>query len=114
MEAFIRRTFLARASMFGTVVGSGAFLPGAVGVAPAANAYGSVVLDAFSAFSLDTMRGLCFMSMPGPDEWSRQQGTPRTDPGPIEVGGGEFVMDLFDNYLGMGDQLAHAGRLGAR
>lgn len=70
------------------------------------------MLDAFSAFSLDTMRGLCVMSMPGPDEWSRQQGTPRTDPGPIEVGGGEFVMDLFDNYLGMGDQLARPVALG--
>ncbi|UVE93857.1 hypothetical protein [Dietzia sp. B32] len=117
MEHFNRRTFLTRASMFGAFVSAGIAFPGALPPSPGlvgrANAQtGSAVLDAVEAFSLDTMRGLCVMVMPGPDEWSRQQGTPRTDPGPIEVGGGEFMKDLFDNYLGMGDQLARPLALG--
>ncbi|AWH96854.1 hypothetical protein [Dietzia psychralcaliphila] len=117
MDHFNRRAFLARASLFGTFVGAGVALPGTLGnsLGPVgrANAQtGSAVLDAVEAFSLDTMRGLCVMVMPGPDEWSRQQGTPRTDPGPIEGGGGEFMKDLFDNYLGMGDQLARPLALG--
>ena len=118
MDEFTRRRFLARVSMFGTVVGAGIAFPsrpgtgwGPHGIA-SAQVTGSAVLDAIEQFSLDSMRGLCVMVMPGPDEWSRQQGTPRQDPGPIEVGGGEFMKDLFDNYLGMGDQLARPLALG--
>ncbi|MBB1013195.1 hypothetical protein BXY47_1990 [Dietzia kunjamensis] len=117
MDQFNRRKFLARASMFGAFVSAGIALPGVVpppsGLAGTARAQtGSNAFDAVEAFSIDTMRGLCVMVMPGPDEWSRQQGTPRTDPGPVEVGGGEFMKDLFDNYLGMGDQLARPLALG--
>ena len=90
-----------------------AFSPLAGLIAPAnAQGTGSAVIDAVEEFSLDTMRGLCVMVMPGPDAWSRQQGTPREDPGPIEVGGAEFMKDLFDNYLAMGDQLARPLALG--
>ena len=118
MDQFNRRAFLARASMLGACVAAGVALPGAPdhssGLAGRANAQGtgSAALDAVEAFSLDTMRGLCVMVMPGPDDWSRQQGTPRPDPGPIEIGGGEFMKDLFDNYLGMGDQLSRPLALG--
>ena len=90
-----------------------AFSPLAGLIAPAnAQGTGSAVIDAVEEFSLDTMRGLCVMVMPGPDAWSRQQGTPREDPGPIEVGGAEFMKDLFDNYLATGDQLARPLALG--
>lgn len=68
--------------------------------------------EPFDAFTLDTMRGLCVVVMPGPDEWSRLQGTERDGPGPIEAQGGEFLKDLFDNYLGAGDQLARPLALG--
>lgn len=118
MVEFNRRAFLSRASMFGAFVGTGLAVPGALapvsGVLPRATAQGtgSAVLDAVEEFSLDTMRALCVMVMPGPDEWSRQQGTPRDEPGPIEVGGAEFMKDLFDNYLAMGDQLARPLALG--
>ena len=117
MDQFNRRAFLARASMFGAFVSAGIALPGVVtsssGLAGRVNAQtGSNAFDAVEAFSLDTMRALCVMVMPGPDEWSRQQGTPRDEPGPIEVGGAEFMKDLFDNYLGMGDQLARPLALG--
>ena len=113
-----RRAFLNRASMFGALVGAGLAVPGTLTPASgligraSAQGTGSAVLDAVEEFSLDTMRALCVMVMPGPDEWSRQQGTPRDEPGPIEVGGAEFMKDLFDNYLGMGDQLARPLALG--
>lgn len=68
--------------------------------------------DPFDAFILDTMRALSVVVMPGPDEWSRVQGTPREAPGPIEARGGEFLQELFDNYLGSGDQLARPLALG--
>ncbi|MDV7999908.1 hypothetical protein [Rhodococcus sp. IEGM 1408] len=118
MEQFNRRAFLARASMLGTFVAAGVALPGTLdhtsGLVSRAGAQGtgSAALDAVEAFSLDTMRGLCVMVMPGPDDWSRQQGTLRPDPGPIEIGGGEFMKDLFDNYLAMGDQLSRPLALG--
>lgn len=118
MDGIDRRVFLARAWLVGATVGAGVALPGALSGPPglttraSAQGTGSAALDAVEAFSLDTMRGLCVMVMPGPDEWSRQQGTLRTDPGPIEAGGGEFMKDLFDNYLGMGDQLARPLALG--
>lgn len=113
-----RRVFLTRAWLVGAAVSAGVVLPGALSGPPGlttrawAQGTGSAALDAVEAFSLDTMRGLCVMVMPGPDEWSARQGTPRTDPGPVEVGGGEFMKDLFDNYLGMGDQLARPLALG--
>lgn len=118
MDQFNRRAFLTRASLVGAFVSAGVSFPGALnhsmGPVGRANAQdtGSAALDAVEEFSLDTMRALCVMVMPGPDEWSRQQGTPREDPGPIEVGGGEFMKDLFDNYLAMGDQLARPLALG--
>lgn len=112
MDAVSRRTFLSRASMLGAFVGGTVMLPLTSPAVPRAAAQGSAVFDAVEAFSLDTMRGICVMVMPGPDQWSARQGTLRTDPGPIEVGGGEFIKDLFDNYLAMGDQLARPLALG--
>ncbi|AEF42840.1 hypothetical protein AS9A_4407 [Hoyosella subflava DQS3-9A1] len=112
MDPVSRRTFLSRASMFGALVSAGTLLPLAPWSLPRASAQGGTLMDSVEAFSLDTMRGICVMVMPGPDPWSRQQGTPRTDPGPVEVGGGEFMKDLFDNYLAMGDQLARPLALG--
>lgn len=112
VEGLNRRAFLARASLFGAFVSAGVTLPLSTSGAGRASAQGSAVLDGIEGFSLDTMRGLCVMVMPGPDQWSTQQGTPREDPGPIEVGGAEFLKGLFDNYLGSGDQLARPLALG--
>lgn len=112
MDPLDRRAFLARASLLGPVVAAGLMLPPGRTTIPRASASAGGLMDAVEAFSLDTMRGLCVMVMPGPDEWSHQQGTPRVEPGPIEVGGGEFMKDLFDNYLAMGDQLARPLALG--
>jgi hypothetical protein len=97
---FDRRDFLAYAAGFAAAA--------AVGSAPAptvAQAQPAGPFAAIDAFILDTVRAVCVMVFPGPDEWSRVQGTPRPGPGPIEVGGGEFMVELFDRYLAAGDQL---------
>ncbi|MGY1899885.1 hypothetical protein [Nocardia gipuzkoensis] len=98
--AFDRRAFLAYAAGFAAGAG--------VGTVPApilAQAQPAGPFAAVDAFVLDTIRAVCVMVFPGSDEWSRVQGTPRPVPGPIEVGGGEFVVELFDRYLAAGDQL---------
>ncbi|PXX59157.1 hypothetical protein DFR70_11274 [Nocardia tenerifensis] len=97
-----RRVFLARAAWLAACAGS--LSTGAISF-PVAGAAPPGPLAAVDAFTLDTLRGVCAMVFPGPDEWSRVQGTPRTGPGVIEAGGGEFMKDLFDNYLAAGDQL---------
>ncbi|MFG3619323.1 hypothetical protein [Nocardia sp. NPDC047654] len=97
---FDRRDFLAYAAGFAAAA--------SVGSAPVpteAQAQPAGPFAAIDAFILDTVRAVCVMVFPGPDEWSRVQGTPRPGPGPIEVGGGEFMVELFDRYLAMGDQL---------
>ncbi|MBF6329980.1 hypothetical protein [Nocardia transvalensis] len=106
-----RRDFLTRTAWFAAYAGAGSLLPGAVSPA-SAGARSVGPLAAVDDFVLDTMRGVCVMVFPGPDEWSRAQGVSRAGPGSIEVGGGEFMVDLFDNYLAMGDQLTKPLALG--
>ncbi|MBF6175338.1 hypothetical protein [Nocardia blacklockiae] len=91
-----RRKFLLTAAG----AGAGSLLAGAF--PPRAEA---APLAGFDAFVLDTLRGVCVMVFPGPDEWSRAQGISRPGPGVVEIGGAEFVRNLFDNYLAAGDQL---------
>ncbi|GAA5108525.1 twin-arginine translocation signal domain-containing protein [Nocardia iowensis] len=103
--ALDRRDFLTRVAWFVACAGAGSL--GAGVISPSvADAQPVGPLAAVDAVVLDTLRGVCVMVFPGPDEWSRVQGTPRAGPGVIEVGGGEFMMGLFDNYLAAGDQLA--------
>ncbi|NKY26198.1 hypothetical protein [Nocardia gamkensis] len=97
---FDRRDFLAYAAGFAAAASAGSALAPAEAQAQPAGPFAAV-----DAFILDTVRAVCVMVFPGPDEWSRVQGTPRPGPGPIEVGGGEFMVELFDRYLAAGDQL---------
>ncbi|WP_107656684.1 hypothetical protein [Nocardia suismassiliense] len=103
-----RRDFLTRMAWFVACAGAGSLAPGAI-TPTVARASPFAAVD---AVVLDTLRGVCVMVFPGPDEWSRVQGTPRPGPGPIEVGGGEFMRGLFDNYLAAGDQLTRPLALG--
>ncbi|MCM6778827.1 hypothetical protein NDR87_35665 [Nocardia sp. CDC159] len=101
-DSVARRDLLIRAVRLAACAGAGALAPGAIALA-VARATGP--LAAADGFALDTMRAVCVMVFPGPDEWSRVQGVSGAGPGPIEFGGGEFMVGLFDNYLAMGDQL---------
>lgn len=50
-------------------------------------------------WTLDTMKGLAVFVMPGPDAYSRRQGTPRAEPGGIEARLPAFLVDTLDRYL---------------
>lgn len=95
-----RRDFLRYAASFAAAASiGGAAAPALVG------AQSPGPLGAFEALVLDSVRGVCVMVFPGPDEWSRVQGLSWPGRGPVEAGGGEFVVELFDQYLAAGDQL---------
>ncbi|GAB2668604.1 hypothetical protein [Nocardia goodfellowii] len=104
IAALDRREFLTRSAWFAACVSAGVLVPGGIRSGTAA-AQAPGPLAAVQAVVLDTLRGVCVMVFPGSDEWSRAQGVWRPGRGPIEVGGGEFMMDLFDNFLAAGDQL---------
>ncbi|MFD0688186.1 hypothetical protein ACFQZM_27085 [Actinomadura fibrosa] len=55
--------------------------------------------DALAEWTLDTMKGLAVFVVPGPDPYSRAQGTPRPEPGGIEAGLPAFLVDMLDRYL---------------
>ncbi|WP_280317203.1 hypothetical protein [Nocardia wallacei] len=93
-----RRHFLRYAASFAAAAGIGA-------AAAPIGARSPGPLGAFEALVLDSVRGVCVMVFPGPDEWSRVQGVTWPGRGPIESGGGEFIVELFDQYLATGDQL---------
>ena len=112
MKEHSRREFVAHSSLAVSLAALVQFSPQFTFSQPSAQAQSLGSSNPLDAFVLDTMRGLTVMVMPGPDEWSRVQGTPRESPGPIEARGGEFLQALFDNYLGAGDQLARPLALG--
>ncbi|WNG86472.1 hypothetical protein C6A87_021915 [Mycobacterium sp. ITM-2016-00317] len=101
---FDRRGFFYRAAAVGTLASAGSVFPTTL-LPSRAVAQPGTPLAAVDAFTLDTLRGTIVMVFPGPDEWSRVQGTPRDDPGIIEWGAAEFMKDLFDRYLAAGDQV---------
>ncbi|GAA2165660.1 hypothetical protein [Actinomadura napierensis] len=55
--------------------------------------------DALGEWTLDTMKGLAVFVMPGPDAYSRAQGTPRKEPGGIEAKLPEFLVQNLNRYL---------------
>jgi hypothetical protein len=54
----------------------------------------------------DTLNGLTVFAMPGPDAYSRTQGTPSPTPGAIEAGATDFIINSLDNFVPFPDELA--------
>jgi hypothetical protein len=46
------------------------------------------------------------MVCPGPDAYSRAQGTPRPEPGALEARGADFMLEALDHFVPFPDQLA--------
>ncbi|WP_018654903.1 hypothetical protein [Actinomadura flavalba] len=90
-----RRTLLGAAGLAAAV----AAVP-SLGLPPPARA---AAPDALTLWTLDTMSGLAAFVMPGPDAYSRAQGTPRREPGGIEARTPEFLVDALDRYLPVPD-----------
>jgi hypothetical protein len=99
-----RRAFLARIG----VLGAGTRLlpqclgPGATGPAVAEIGLGSVVeliRPVLGQLARDTLNGFIAYIVPGADEYSRAQGTPRSEPGGIAAGGTEFLIENLDRFM---------------
>lgn len=91
-----RRAFLARMG----VLGAAAAVPALAAPPAAASASGltglglSPLVDLLrpilAELARDTLRGLVVMVCPGPDAYSRAQGTPRDEPGALEARGDDL------------------------
>jgi hypothetical protein len=105
-----RRTFLARIG----VLGASALLLPSCGPAPATGTeaaaldLGGIVnllLPVLSDLARDTMNGFVAFNLPGQDAYSKAQGTPRGEPGGMEAGGTDFLINNLDRFLPLPDQL---------
>ncbi|MFC0622655.1 hypothetical protein [Kribbella deserti] len=108
-----RRAFLARIGLLGAAFGAGGMLTRSV-LAPAADAAGNPVLPGLvnllrpvlQALARDTMNGLTVFALPGPDKYSRAQGTYSKTPGALEAGATDFMLHSLDNFVPFPDALA--------
>ncbi|WP_033289770.1 hypothetical protein [Amycolatopsis jejuensis] len=109
-----RRTFLARIGVLGAALAAGGLVgPLARGQAPLAGA--STVDDVvgllrpvLAELARDTLNGLVVMTCPGPDAYSRAQGTPRREPGAMEAKATDFMIASLDDFVPFPDQLGKA------
>ncbi|REE98321.1 hypothetical protein [Thermomonospora umbrina] len=96
-----RRVFLHATGLLGAAVPL--LGTSAVRAAPDDAALVRAALDRLAA---DTMRGLAVFVLPGPDAYSRVQGTPRPEPGGIESRTDAFLVDALNRYLPFPDLVA--------
>lgn len=109
-----RRDFLARMGVLGAAVMTGGWFAGSVvepvaAAAPSAPGLGQLVATlrpVLAELARDTLNGLVVMTCPGPDEYSRAQGTPRPEPGGIEARATDFMIASLDNFVPFPDQLS--------
>ncbi|SDI10743.1 hypothetical protein SAMN05192558_101599 [Actinokineospora alba] len=115
-----RRTFLNRMGLFGVLAGAAVALPVSAYAGPSGTTtLPSLVLDllrpALNTVSRQTYNALTVFAVPGPDEYSKRQGTPRSEPGAIEARATDFMLHALDNFVPFPDELARpiAGTLAA-
>jgi hypothetical protein len=117
---YSRRVFLARIGVLGAVVGGASTLsalpawasaPGRI--AGSKHVGGSllkqlvdVLRPLLDSLALDTMKGLVVFALPGPDQYSIAQGTPRSEPGAVEARGAEFLVQALDQFVPFPEELA--------
>jgi hypothetical protein len=108
MDRFLaRRAFLARLGVLGAVATVG-------GMAPPLSASANPVLDTavdllrpvLAELARDTINGAAAFVVPGPDAYSRAQGTPRPEPGALEAKAPDFLMQMLDTYVPFPDEIA--------
>jgi hypothetical protein len=104
-QALDRRVFLARVGLLGAALSVPVVLARVAGAVrePTQLAAGSFPL--LDALTQDTLSGVAVFVVPGPDAYSRAQGTPRTEPGAIEARAPAFLADALNNFLPFPDLL---------
>ncbi|MGH3518039.1 MAG: hypothetical protein ACRDQ7_11610 [Haloechinothrix sp.] len=109
-HSLARRAFLARIGLLGAAVGASGLLPPSALAQPLANPVlpGTVDLlrPVLAELARDTMNGLTVFALPGPDEYSAAQGTPRTEPGAMEAKTTDFMLESLDNFVPFPDEVA--------
>lgn len=108
-----RRAFLARMGVLGAVaaIPSLAAPPATTAAASGLAGLGlsplaGLLRPVLAQLSRDTISGLVVMVCPGPDAYSKAQGTPRPEPGALEARGVDFMIDSLDRFVPFPDQLA--------
>jgi len=108
-----RRIFLARIGVLGA---SAALLPSCgLPARPGTGELDTELIDlglivgllrpVFADLARDTLNGFVAFSLPGQDAYSQAQGTPRAEPGGIQAGGTDFLVENLDSFLPLADQL---------
>ena len=108
-----RRAFLARIGVLGAALGGGGLLARGL-LAPADAATGNPLLPpavdlirpVLAELARDTLNGLTVFAMPGPDAYSRTQGTPSGTPGAMESGATDFMIEALDHFVPFPDAIA--------
>jgi len=107
-----RRAFLARIGVLGAALGTGLLeAPNRASVRTDATAGGaSLALPQLEALlgelARDTLNGLTTFVVPGPDRYSRAQGTPRREPGALDAKATDFMIEALDNFVPFPQELA--------
>lgn len=102
-----RRAFLASIGVLGAA-GAAGILPRLALAGPADQALGPVLhalRPALDELSHETISGLVAFAAPGPDKYSKAQGTRRSEPGGIAARGPDFVLHALNNYVPFPDQV---------
>lgn len=107
-HALSRRVFLARIGLLGAAASSGGLLRPVTAGAQILPLPGLVDLlrQLLADLSRDTFDGLSAFVVPGPDRYSRAQGTPRDEPGGIQAKATDFTMAALDNFVPFPQELA--------
>lgn len=102
-----RRALLARMGVLGAAAAIPALAAPSAATSPSAlSPLVGLLRPVLAELSRDTIRGLVVMVCPGPDAFSRAQGTPRDEPGALEARGDDFMIASLDGFVPFPDQLA--------
>lgn len=112
-EPLSRRAFLARIGVLGAALGGGGLVARSL-LAPADASTANPLLPSsvdlvrpvLAELARDTLNGLTVFAMPGPDPYSRTQGTPSRTPGALEAGATDFMIGALDNFVPFPDAIA--------
>ncbi|WP_433020711.1 hypothetical protein [Kribbella sp. CA-294648] len=107
-----RRAFLARVGVLGAALGGGGLLargllaPVDAATNPLLPPAVDLIRPVLAELARDTLNGLTTFVLPGPDKYSRTQGTFSSTPGALEAGATDFIIQALDNFVPFPDALA--------